>query len=119
MNIETMLNAYMKAVSDPQMDYDIRHLSKRLRQARAFRARILRMDQEQRMDLAQARMELEVTKQSMSYYLTEKDAEIERLHGRVTENILFIVRRDAIIREKDDEIRVLKKYIKDHGYKRL
>ena len=36
--------------------------------------------------------------------IAEKDAEIERLHGRVTENILFIVRRDAIIREKDDRI---------------
>ena len=36
--------------------------------------------------------------------IDNKDAEIERLHGRVTENILFIVRRDAIIREKDDRI---------------
>ena len=45
--------------------------------------------------------------------IDNKDAEIERLHGRVTENILFIVRRDAIIREKDDRIAELEAEIKE------
>ena len=39
------------------------------------------MTLKQRMDLAQARMELEVTKQAMSFYLAEKDDRIEHLEN--------------------------------------
>ena len=52
---------------------------KRWRQHNAFRARILRMDECQRMDLAEARMQLEVTKQTYKFYLDEKDARIAEL----------------------------------------
>ena len=72
----------------------------------------------QTLDLAQARMELEVTKQAMSFYLTEKDDRIEHLENDLSQcvqwkdkQIAELVQRIAEYRkeiiEKDEEIRVL------------
>ena len=71
MKIETYLNALCLSKSRSN-DFD---------QFNKFFDRILKIDQEQRMDLAQARMELEVTKQAMSFYLNEKDTRINTLEN--------------------------------------
>ena len=95
MKIETILNAYDLARFDLFIGTDKGNT--RARQKTAFRDWILRMDAE---------------KDELEELRAEQWREIMRQAKRIAE-----YRKEII--EKDEEIRVLEKYIKDHDYKTI
>ena len=100
MKIETILNAMEKAnihIADSDFAFNpnlIDLYNKRVRQYNAFRARILRIDADKDYEIA-----------VISNYFEDEFEQLEDC-------------RKEII-EKDEEIRVLEKYIKDHDYKTI
>ena len=95
LTIEIILRAHTKAISEYyKKSYDIKYLSKRLRQARAFRSRILMMFDAKEMLIQLQHMKISSQRERIAEYRKE-------------------------IIEKDEEIRVLEKYIKDHDYKTI
>ena len=100
MKIETILNAMQKVRVGSGWDMD-----RRMRQIAAFRAQILRMDAEK--DAALDRL------------LELKDADFEEMNTKIIRQEKRIAEYRKEIIEKDEEIRVLEKYIKDHDYKTI
>jgi len=118
MKIETYLNA-MEEAQKRYWLYPTSHKAKaRIRQGLALRARILRMYAEKD-ELEELRTEQwkEIMRQAKR--IAEKDDEIgdiSHYFDCVFEQ-LEDCRKEVI--EKDEEIRVLEKYIKDHDYKTI
>ena len=98
LTLETILSAMEEAhdiaLKSAVLGYPLNPKHPRIRQYHAFRARILRMDAENIEQLAQA------------------EIQERNLNKRIAE-----YRKEII--EKDEEIRVLEKYIKDHDYKTI
>ena len=121
MNIETYLNAMQKVRVGSGWDMD-----RRMRQRDAFRARIL-----MKFDAKEMLIQLQHMKiSSQRERIAEKDDRIEHLENdlsqcvqwkdkQIAELVQGVAEYRKEIIEKDEEIRALEKYIKDHNYKAI
>ena len=121
MNIETILNAMQKVRVGSGWDMD-----RRMRQRAAFLTRILRID-------AEKDGEIVILKEGAKYLKEtrdKRDARIGHLENdlsqcvqwkdkQIAELVQGVAEYRKEIIEKDEEIRALEKYIKDHDYKAI
>jgi len=132
MNIETYFNAYHESYTlwaayefgDPMEHYS--NHDRRERQYKAFRARILRI-------YAEKDGEIVILKEGAKYLKETRDKRDDRIEHlendlsqcvqwkdkQIAELVQGVAEYRKEIIEKDEEIRALEKYIKDHDYKAI
>jgi len=117
LTLETILSAMVKAKIGDK--YWLSDCIKRDRQYRAFRARILEINARKDDEIGEIGHYFDYVFEQLEdcrKEIIEKDIALEMIEAGY--NGLHYEKTKQLA-EKDHEIRVLKKYIKDHGYKRL